>query len=267
MSRMQCLLQASDPQPVGEERLHGRGPFLLTADHAGNAVPQALGDLGISPAEINRHIGIDIGIHGVSQRLSLLLDAPYVFQRYSRLVIDCNRTPGNASSIAPASDGTRIPANQGLTPEAIAWRQDEIFWPYQKAVARQIAAMRKTGTPPVVIAMHSFTPRHGDYPAPRPWQIGVLFNRDGRLARSLIALFESEGDLTVGINQPYAVEDLVDYAVPVHCEKGGLIHVELEIRQDLIDTAEGQAAWAQRLSRLLPLALDAVARQPDRKAV
>ena len=267
VTRMPRLLQASDPQPVGEERLSGRSRFLLIADHAGNALPQQLGDLGISAADLNRHIGIDIGIHGVSQRLSALMDAPYVFQRYSRLVIDCNRQPGNPTSIAPVSDSTRIPANHGLSAEEIAQRQDEIFWPYQKAIARQIETMRKTGGPPVVIAMHSFTPKHGDYPAPRPWQIGVLFNRDERLGRSLIAQLEREGDLTVGINQPYAVEDHVDYAVPVHCEKGGLIHVELEIRQDLIGTPEDQSAWASRLARLLPLALDAVERQTTRKAV
>jgi predicted N-formylglutamate amidohydrolase len=114
--------------------------------------------------------------------------------------------------------------------------------------------------------MHSFTPKHGDYPAPRPWQIGVLFNRDERLARSLISSLEQEGDLTVGINQPYAVDDDTDYSVPVHCERRGLMHVELEIRQDLIATAAGQLAWAERLARLLPLALAAADLQATRAA-
>jgi predicted N-formylglutamate amidohydrolase len=259
------LLQASDPQPVGVERLNRRSRFLLIADHAGNAVPNRLGDLGISSVDLNRHIGIDIGINGVARRLSALLDAPYVFQRYSRLVIDCNRQPGNPTSIAPVSDSTHIAANRDLSPEAVQQRQNEIFWPYQTAIARQIETMRKSLGPPVVIAMHSFTPKHGDFPGPRPWHIGVLFNRDDRLARSLITMLEDEGDLTVGVNQPYAVEDHVDYAVPVHCEQGGLIHVELEIRQDLIASADGQAAWAAKLARLLPLALDAVEHQLSKK--
>lgn len=249
------LLSARDPLPVGEERLESHSPFLLIADHAGNAVPERLGDLGITASDLNRHIGIDIGIHGVSQRLSALLDAPYIFQRYSRLVIDCNRPPGHPTSIAPLSDGTSVPANLDLSAAEARLREDEIFWPYQKRIAGQIARMRLVAQPPAVIAMHSFTPRHGDYPAPRPWHIGVLFNRDDRLARPLIALLAAEGDLTVGINEPYAVDDSGDYAVPVHCEKGGLLHVELEIRQDLIETAEGQAKWAERLARLLPLAL------------
>jgi predicted N-formylglutamate amidohydrolase len=249
------LLRAKDPRPVGEERLHAQSPFLLIADHAGNAVPERMGDLGIMDADLNRHIGIDIGIHGVSQRLSALLDAPYVYQRYSRLVIDCNRPPGHPTSIVPMSDGTRVPANLELSVEEARQREEEIFWPYQKAIAGQIGRMRLSGRAPAVIAMHSFTPKHGDYPAPRPWHIGVLFNRDDRLARPLIALLEAEGDLTVGINQPYAVDDSGDYAVPVHCEKGGLLHVELEIRQDLIGNAQGMADWAGRLARLLPLAL------------
>jgi predicted N-formylglutamate amidohydrolase len=220
-------------------------------------VPEQLGDLGIPDADLNRHIGIDIGIHGVSQRLSALLDAPYIYQRYSRLVIDCNRPPGHPTSIAPLSDGTCVPANLDLSEVQARLREQEIFWPYQKKIAGQIARMRLSGMAPVVIAMHSFTPKHGDYPAPRPWHIGVLFNRDDRLARPLIRLLEAEGDLTVGVNEPYAVDDSGDYAVPVHCEKGGLLHVELEIRQDLIESDRGQSNWAERLARVLPLALAA----------
>ena len=249
------LLRAKDPQPVGMERLEARSRCLLIADHAGNAVPERLGDLGIADADLNRHIGIDIGIHGVSRQLSALLDAPYIYQRYSRLVIDCNRPPGHPTSITPLSDGTHVPANLDLSKAEARLREDEIFWPYQKIIGGQIARMALSDKAPVVIAMHSFTPKHGDYPAPRPWHIGVLFNRDDRLARPLIALLEAEGDLTVGINEPYAVDDSGDYAVPVHCEKGGLLHGELEIRQDLIEVAEGQMAWAQRLARLLPRAL------------
>lgn len=257
MDSFQHLLRPQDPRPVGEERLHGASPFLLIADHAGNAVPESLRDLDVSIVDLNRHIGIDIGIHGVSQRLSAMLDAPYVFQRYSRLVIDCNRPPGHPTSIALLSDGTRVPGNVDLPAAQARLREHEIFWTYQRAIAGQIARMRLAGKVPVVIAMHSFTPRHGDYPAPRPWHIGVLFNRDDRLARPLISLLEAEGDLTVGVNEPYAVDDSGDYAIPVHCERGGLLHVELEIRQDLIGGEEGQSAWAGRLARLLPEALHA----------
>ena len=265
MDKCQPLLESSDPFPVGEQRLRSPSPFLLIGDHAGNAVPQRLGDLGISPADLNRHIGIDIGIHGVSQRLSELLDAPYVYQRYSRLVIDCNRTPGSPTSITPVSDSTRVPANHGLSTDDIAMREAEIFWPYQGAISRQLQAMQKNGSSPAVIAMHSFTPKHGDFPAPRPWHIGILFNRDDRLAATLISLLEKDRDLAIGVNQPYAVADEADYAVPVHCEQGGLLHVALEIRQDLIETEAGQRAWAERLARLLPMALNAATARAAQK--
>lgn len=260
MDNRHPLLHPSDLFPVGEMRTQARSSFLLIADHAGNAVPARLGDLGISAKDISRHIAIDIGIHGVSQQLSELLDAPYLYQPYSRLVIDCNRPPGNSTSIIPVSDGTRVPANQELSADEISMRETEIFWPYQKAIAKQLETMRKSGTPPTVIAMHSFTPKHGDYPASRPWHIGVLFGKDERLARPLISLLKQEGDLAIGINQPYAVDSDVDYAIPVHCERGGLIHVELEIRQDLIQNPAGQRAWAQRLARLLPMALHSAER-------
>ena len=267
MDNRHQLLQPSDLNPVGEVRTQARSSFLLIADHAGNAVPERLGDLGISAKDMNRHIGIDIGIHEVSQQLSELLDAPYLYQPYSRLVIDCNRPPGNPTSIVPVSDGTRVPANQELSVEDIAMRETEIFWPYQKAIAKQLEKMRKSGAPPTVIAMHSFTPKHGDYPASRPWHIGVLYGKDERLARPLISLLGQEGDLAIGINQPYAVDNDVDYAIPVHCERGGLLHVELEIRQDLIQTPADQRAWAQRLARLLPMALNSVQRIPRENEV
>jgi predicted N-formylglutamate amidohydrolase len=254
---MDDLLSADDPPPVGIEGADRSGPFLLIADHAGNAIPKSLGDLSLPPGQMQRHIAIDIGILGVSRALAMALKAPLVFQRYSRLVIDCNRTPGGSGSVLTYSDGAEVPGNYGLTELDLAQRRDEIFVPYQAAIVKQIDRMTAK-QPPVLIAMHSFTPVHGDLPGPRPWQIGVLFNRDSRLAMALIPLLEAEGDLTVGINAPYGVDDTLDYAIPVHAEARGLLHVELEIRQDLITDAAGQAAWAARLARLLPLALRAL---------
>jgi predicted N-formylglutamate amidohydrolase len=254
---MDSLLSANDPQPVGVEGEGHPGPFLLIADHAGNAVPQALGDLGLAPPQMQRHIAIDIGILGVSRALAEALDATVVWQRYSRLVIDCNRTPGGQGSILPYSDGAQVPGNYGLTDRDMIQRRDAIFAPYQAAIAAQIDRIARHHRP-VLIAMHSFTPVHGDLPGPRPWHIGVLFNRDSRLAHPLIRLLRAEDGLTVGINAPYGVDDVLDYAIPVHAEARGLLHVELEIRQDLITDTAGQAAWAARLARLLPLALQAV---------
>lgn len=230
----------------------GGSPFLLTADHAGNRIPRALGDLGVSEAELRRHIGWDIGIEGVTERLSALLDATAVIQHYSRLVIDCNRQPGVPSSTPEIAETTPVPGNQGLDEAALAARRAAIFDPYHEAIADIIARRRKAGQSTFYIAMHSFTPVFkGER---RGMDVAVLYNRAPRLSRALADLLRAEGDLVVAENEPYQVSDATDYGVPVHAEQGGLDYIEIEIRQDLIEGEAGQKAWASRLARLLPQA-------------
>ncbi len=227
-------------------------PFLLTADHAGNRIPRALRDLGVSVAELQRHIGWDIGIEGVTERLSALLDATAVIQHYSRLVIDCNRRPDVASSMPETAEMTPVPGNRGLDAAARAARREAIFDPYHAAIAGIIARRREAGRTTFYVAMHSFTPVFkGER---REMDVAVLYNRAPRLSRALAGLLREEGDLVVAENAPYRVSDETDYGVPVHAERGGLDYVEIEIRQDLIEDRIGQAAWAMRLARLLPQA-------------
>jgi predicted N-formylglutamate amidohydrolase len=249
------LIAPDEPHPVAVERPDAGGELLLLADHGGNLVPRRLAGLGLAQADLDRHIGIDIGVLGVSRGLSRLLDATLVHQRYSRLVIDCNRPPGGPDAIPACSDGTRVPGNEGLTERARCERVEAIFKPYHAAIDALLDARGLAGRAPVVVAMHSFTPVHGELPGPRPWHIGVLWNRDSRLACALLAELTTEPGLTLGNNQPYGVSDDIDYAIPVHCEARGLLHVEIEIRQDLILDAPGQQAWAERLARALPRAL------------
>jgi len=199
-----------------------------------------------------RHIAWDIGIAGVTERLSEALDATAVLQAYSRLVIDCNRQPGLDSSIPTVSEVTAIPGNQDLSPTEREARRREIFAPYHDEIAGLIEARGRAGQRTVLIAMHSFTPVFKG--VARAVEIGILYNRDTRLALTLLDLLRRDGDLAVGDNQPYAVGDLTDYTVPVHAEPHGLPHVEIEIRQDLIADPASQAAWAARLARLLPAA-------------
>lgn len=250
----ELLLGPGDPDPVLIENEAGASPFVLTCDHAGQAVPRRLGDLGVTADDLARHIGWDIGVLGVSRRLAALLDAALIGQAYSRLVIDCNRRPGLASSILPVADLTPVPGNEGLDEAAARARAEEIFAPYHAAIAAALDARAARRRPTLLVAMHSFTPMLRRTGEPRPWHIGLLFNRDDRLARALVARLEAEGDLCVGENEPYAVSDEGDYGIPVHGEGRGLPHVEIELRQDLIADAAGQARWAERLARLLPLA-------------
>ena len=248
------LLGASDPAPVTIANPQGASPFLLVCDHAGRHVPKNLGDLGVAAADWDRHIAWDIGAAGVCDHLAPALDAMCIAQAYSRLVIDCNRQPGHPTSIAPASDGTSIPGNQGLGEAAILARVKEIFQPYHDAIAAELDRRGAAGLTTAVVAMHSFTPVFGG--KSRVWQAGVLHNRDPRLSRALAALLEQEGYI-VGDNEPYRLSDDSDYTIPVHAERRGLPYVELEIRQDLIADPAGQAAWAKLLADCLPRALAA----------
>ncbi|EKM99041.1 MULTISPECIES: N-formylglutamate amidohydrolase [unclassified Acidocella] len=247
------LLQADEPPVYEILRPDGASPFLLTADHAGRAIPRALGDLGVGPEDMERHIAWDIGIAGVTRRLSAALDATAILQAYSRLVIDCNRQPHWASACPEISEATPIPGNIGLDEAGRAARRVAIFDPYHGAIGRMIAVRPRT----VYVAMHSFTPVYLDQA--RPMQVAVLYNRNPRLSKALASLLRDEGGLVVGENAPYRVSDESDYGVPVHAEGNGLDYLEIEIRQDLIADEAGQVEWAARLARLLPLALEALA--------
>ncbi|MEX3002533.1 N-formylglutamate amidohydrolase [Serratia fonticola] len=245
------LLSADEPAAVSVELPQATSPFLLLCDHAGQAIPKRLGNLGLASGDIDRHIGWDIGALAVSRLLAQQLDATLIHQHYSRLVIDCNRTPGIASSIPPLSEVTPIPGNQGISAAEAGAREQEIFQPYHQAINHTLAARRANNQPCAVIAMHSFTPVFkGDA---RPWQVGLLFNRHPQFALLLAELLRAEGDLQVGINEPYAMTDATDYTLPVHAERHELPYVGIEIRQDLIGDSAGQAAWAARFARLLPL--------------
>jgi predicted N-formylglutamate amidohydrolase len=246
------LLAADEPAPVTVHNQNGKSPFLIVADHAGNAMPRALGRLGVPETECERHIAWDIGIAAVCRLVANALDATLVQQNYSRLVIDCNRTPDSETSIPEISELTPVPGNIGLSEGHKAARVREIFRPYHDRIETELDRRRQAGRPTALIAMHSFTPVFKG--AARPWHAGVLYNRDPRFAHILLALLKREAGLTVGDNEPYSVTDASDYTIPVHGERRGLHHVAIEVRQDLIADDNGQRTWRQLLARLLPRA-------------
>ena len=245
------LLAPDDPPPFRVFQPESSSPFLLAADHAGRVIPAALGSLGLSEAALDTHIAWDIGIAGVTERLAEKLSAFAIVQTYSRLVIDCNRPLEVESSIATLSEHTEIPGNVGLSKADAALRAREIFEPYHARILAEVERREQSQRPIVYVAMHSFTPRFKG--VEREWEMGVLYHRDRRLAERLLELLPKEG-LRVGDNQPYFVSDHTDYAVPTYGEKRGHVHVELEIRQDLIQNAAGQEKFAAMLARVLPLA-------------
>ena len=244
------LLAADEPPPFTVDNEAGTSPLLIVADHAGKHFPRRLERLGVSDAECERHIAWDIGIGAVCRLLGQALDAVVIRQNYSRLVIDCNRTPGSETSIADLGELTAVPGNIGLSERDKLARVREIFQPYHRRIANELDRRREAGQPTALISAHSFTPVFKT--ETRPWHVGVLYNRDRRFAQILMELLHREDGLVVGDNEPYSVTDASDYTIPVHGEQWDLHHVAIEIRQDLITDDAGQRTWAALFARLLP---------------
>lgn len=240
------LLVAGDPPPYAVFNEKGTAPLLLLCDHASKAVPKALGDLGIPDSELARHIGWDIGGLDAAIELASALDAPLVSSGYSRLVIDCNRWPGGEGSIPEISDGTPVPANHGLAKEAMDARAEACFWPYHREVDRHLDRMTAGGRSVALLVMHSFTPEMNGFQ--RPWHVGVLWNDDPRLPEPLLTELRRDSTLVVGDNEPYTARDAYEYTLNAHARARGLPYCSVEVRQDLIGTAEEARAWARRLA-------------------
>jgi predicted N-formylglutamate amidohydrolase len=237
-----------DVPPVLEHNADGASAFLFACDHFGRRIPHALANLGLPDSELTRHIAWDIGIAGVATTLAGMLNAHLVAQRYSRLVIDCNRPPEAPSAIPMISDATTVPGNEGLTREAAEARRRLIFEPYHSRLDEVITQRQRDGRRTILVALHSFTPVYAGIV--RPWHVGTLYQHDHRLPPLLLKHLRAEGDLVVGDNEPYAVSDATDYTIPVHGERRGLITGGIEIRQDLIEDEAGQQQWAERLARI-----------------
>jgi len=227
---------------------------VLCCDHASAYIPRRLNFLGLEAGDRLRHIAWDIGAAEVARRLSGHLDAPLFLAGYSRLVVDCNRPLRVADIFAERSEDTPIPGNIGISVEERAERASTFYWPYHDALHAFIDARAKSGTVPVLISVHSFTPVYRG--ATRRWHIGVHYRLDPRLARLVLEGLRRDRELVVGENEPYEVTLDEDYTVPVHAERRGLPYVLFEIRQDLITADPGVEAWADRLAAILLPALD-----------
>ncbi len=223
------------------EFLPGTAPILLICDHASSAVPDDI-DLGIASDLLTRHIAIDIGAADVTRALAAQLGAPAVLATVSRLVIDCHRAPDHPGLIPVVSDGHPIPGNISADRAA---RITRFHAPYHRVIASSIALER----PRLIASIHSFTPALEMGSAPRPWEIGVLYNRDTRAARRAIDMFREAGVVT-GDNQPYSGRDL-NLTLNRHGEGNGIASFALEIRNDLISRPATAAHWAGVIAPVL----------------
>lgn len=233
-------------------RVHGaarESRWLVTCDHASNLVPDAVngGTLGLSAAEMQRHIAFDLGAAGLTIALADALGAPAILSNFSRLVIDPNRGLDDPTLVMKLYDGTIIPANRYVDETEVTRRRALCYDPYHNALA---ALAERPGV--IIVAVHSFTQRLNGRTG-RPWEIGVLSAADRRLADPLIAALKAQGGPPVGDNQPYAGH-LPGDAVDRHALQHGRPNALLELRQDVIATPEQQANWADRLAPLLDAA-------------
>lgn len=233
----------------GEDR---PGRWLVTCDHASNAVPDWVGGgtLGIAAEDMERHIAWDPGAAGVARALGRALDSPSILSRFSRLVIDPNRGEDDPTLLMRISDGTVIPANRHAGAAELATRMERLYRPYHDAIGRLAARRPDTA----ICAVHSFTPQLRGRP-PRPWAVGILHShRDDRLARAVIDLLRADPSLCVGDNEPYSGH-LPGDSIDRHALGPGRPNVLVELRQDLIADTSAQEGWAQRLAPILTEAL------------
>lgn len=243
------LLAAGEPPALSVLREDGSSDFVLACDHAGHLIPHSLGSLGLSETELNSHVAWDIGAAGVARVLAERLDATLVLQNYSALVIDCNRPLDAEDSIPGRSEWVQIEGNQHLQPEQIEARQSEIFAPYHDGLNAILERRQRDHRRSVLITISSFAPTYRS--SERPWQIGVAYRNDARLAAIVLKLLRRDERLAVGDNQPYGIDDASDYTLPLHGETRDIAHVGLLLRQDLIADEAGQKTWAGRFASLL----------------
>jgi predicted N-formylglutamate amidohydrolase len=224
------------------------GGLILICDHAENRLPSRYGTLGLGAEALTRHIAWDPGARAVTLSLARRLDAPAVLSRFSRLLIDPNRGRDDPTLIMRLSDRAVIPGNRAIDEHERMDRIERYYRPYDDAIGRAIEVALATGTVPAIVSIHSFTPVWRG--RGRPWQAGILWDADPRLAQPLIDGLRAGGDLVVGDNEPYA-GDLAGDTLYRHATRRGLAHALIEIRQDLIADEDGVEAWAARLAALL----------------
>lgn len=226
--------------------------IVITCDHASNRVPPEVGggSLGVPSADMARHISHDVGAAGVSRHLGKVLDAPVICSNFSRLVIDPNRGEDDPTLVMKLYDGTLIPANRKLTDADFNWRLQNCYRPYHAALADLIASRDR----PIIVAIHSFTPQLRGR-APRPWHIGILHEKDQRLAKPMLARLRRESDLCVGENEPYGGH-LDGDSIDRHALGEGYPNILIELRNDLISSSDDQVAWAERLAPILAEVID-----------
>ena len=250
------FLTKADGEPVAVENASGRGEVLLICEHASSRLPERYGDLGLSQEALGSHIAWDPGALAVSQLMSRTLDATLIYQRFSRLIYDCNRPPESPAAMRDVSEIFRIPGNENLSEAERSLRTTSLYMPFHGGIREEIAARRARGQQTVLVTVHSFTPVY--FGKVRDVEIGILHDKDSRLADRMLALAADTQLYRLERNEPYGPADGVTHTLEVHALPAGLLNVMIEIRNDLIEDETGQGVVADFLTGLLRESIAAV---------
>jgi len=248
------LLGPDDPPPYSVYNDSGKAPVLLVADHASRNIPSSLQKLGLDDEALDQHIAWDIGSAELAKNLAQLLDAPLILSGYSRLIIDTNRQTDDASAIPLVSDGITVPGNAILDQPQRAQRVDTFFRPYHTAITARLDEFQARGITPALLSIHTCTPELGNLQ--RPWHLGVMWDKDPRIALPLLHQLNQLKQWCIGDNQPYSGRHPHDFTIDFHAEARGIPHLGIEVRQDLVSDSAGCRQWAKILATALaqPLA-------------
>ncbi len=243
------MIGTGDPPPYTIYNDTGAAPFLLVCDHASRAFPHAMNQLGVADWVLEKHVAWDIGSADVTRCLAERFDAPAILAGYSRLIVDLNRQLSHPSAFISVSDGIAIPGNLDLGEEEREQRIRSFFSPYHDAIRARLKSFREAGHVPALVSVHTCTPVFDR--VVRRMHIGVMWDKDPRIARPLMERLNAMDGISVGDNEPYSGKHPNDFTVDYHAERDGLPCVGVEIRQDLVATPDGARHWANVLADAL----------------
>jgi predicted N-formylglutamate amidohydrolase len=252
------ILTSSDGEAVAVENVDAAGPVVLVCEHASSVLPVAAGTLGLSEEALSSHIAWDPGALAISRRLSDKLDALLVYQRFSRLVYDCNRPPESPAAMPEKSEIFEIPGNRDLTVAERYARTSAIYIPFHDRLSAELARRSEKGRETVVVTVHSFTPVY--FGQKRAVEIGILHDTDSRLADAMLEGAAKAGQFRVERNSPYGPQDGVTHTLRLHALPAGHANVMIEVRNDLITNSVDQEVMADYLAGLIADAVSAVER-------
>jgi len=231
------LTRAIDFGPVVNVSNHGQTPdVLVVCEHASPRMPDVVDLLGLSADVAQSHIAWDPGASEVAKRLAQHLGAILVQGGVSRLIYDCNRPPEAPSAIPETSEVFNIPGNQNLCQADRTARIEGIYAPFCAALASEITENRSTLR--LMVTVHSFTAVFKGQR--RKMDFGILHGTDKRFACAMMQSKPASSDYDIRLNQPYSAQDGVTHTLDLHGAQRGLLNVMIEIRNDLIQTAQHQ---------------------------